>query len=456
VSKHDNLVVDPEFAKLLIPLTTDEREWLKQSLKREGCRDPLVAWRHDGKRILMDGHNRKEICEKHGISYRVVEVELESREAAKLWIEEHQAARRNLSEQAKLALWDSILERRSKLAMQERNRQAGKASGKARAKTNMPEPFSDTLDKKAKGCKKKDTRAAVAEEGKISEWKLRGYRAVKNKAVEVLGQQDADNLMLKIRHDEIKLNKAKRYLSQAEHKKKREVAKKSTPDIEEVRKNLHCCSMQDLLGKVRGLDAIVTDPPYPKEYVGLFGELAKLAKKALKPDGVLAVMIGESYLPEILADMTAHMKYRTVMAYLTPGPATALWGNANCNSQFKLILVFGGEKRIVSNVVRSAVLTSDAEDKAFHKWGQSVSGMYGLVKSLVNPGSTVCDPFLGAGTTAVACLRWHCHPIGCDVVPDLVETARNRCSDELEEQAAARARTTLANADAAASEKRPN
>jgi 16S rRNA G966 N2-methylase RsmD len=210
----------------------------------------------------------------------------------------------------------------------------------------MPEPFSDTLDKKAKGCKKKDTRAAVAEEGKISEWKLRGYRAVKNKAVEVLGQQDADNLMLKIRHDEIKLNKAKRYLSQAEHKKKREVAKKSTPDIEEVRKNLHCCSMQDLLGKVRGLDAIVTDPPYPKEYVGLFGELAKLAKKALKPDGVLAVMIGESYLPEILADMTAHMKYRTVMAYLTPGPATALWGNANCNSQFKLILVFGGEKRM--------------------------------------------------------------------------------------------------------------
>lgn len=84
--------IDPEFKSLIPPLTDEEYDGLRDSLLNEGCRDAIVVW--DG--ILVDGHNRYEICEKHGIPYDVVEMEFASRNDAKLWIYKNQLSRRNL------------------------------------------------------------------------------------------------------------------------------------------------------------------------------------------------------------------------------------------------------------------------------------------------------------------------------------------------------------------------
>ncbi|MGH2506843.1 MAG: hypothetical protein ACRDHZ_05440 [Ktedonobacteraceae bacterium] len=43
-------------------------------------------WKHDGQSILIDGHNRYAICQKHGKKFQTVEVELEDRDHVKLWI----------------------------------------------------------------------------------------------------------------------------------------------------------------------------------------------------------------------------------------------------------------------------------------------------------------------------------------------------------------------------------
>lgn len=88
------------------------------------------------------------------------------------------------------------------------------------------------------------------------------------------------------------------------------------------------------------LDAIITDPPYPEEYVPLYGELARLAKGCLKTDSILAVMCGQSYLPRIIQLIAAHMEYRWTMAYLTPGgQAVQLW-DRQVNTFWKPILLF--------------------------------------------------------------------------------------------------------------------
>jgi hypothetical protein len=50
-----------------------------------------MPWRN-GKDILLDGHNRYEICATYGISFGVAPIELESREHARLRIEENQRA----------------------------------------------------------------------------------------------------------------------------------------------------------------------------------------------------------------------------------------------------------------------------------------------------------------------------------------------------------------------------
>ncbi len=88
-----SLRIDPEFKSLVPPLGDSEREQLEQSLKAEGCRDPLVIWRG----YILDGHNRYEICTEHDIDFGISPIDLPNREAAKEWILRHQFTRRNLN-----------------------------------------------------------------------------------------------------------------------------------------------------------------------------------------------------------------------------------------------------------------------------------------------------------------------------------------------------------------------
>jgi len=94
------ILVDFELRALMPPLTTAELEGLARQLVRDrGPRDPLVVWpQNNGQAILLDGHNRHEICRKRGLPYSTVELELQSREDAIIWICENQIARRNLNE----------------------------------------------------------------------------------------------------------------------------------------------------------------------------------------------------------------------------------------------------------------------------------------------------------------------------------------------------------------------
>ncbi|MDP8240841.1 MAG: hypothetical protein P9X24_17270, partial [Candidatus Hatepunaea meridiana] len=90
-----NITIDPAFKALIPPLSSDERQQLEANLLAEGCRDPLVVW--SGQGILLDGHNRFEICQKHNIHYETTELLLPDRNAVRRWIINNQFGRRNLS-----------------------------------------------------------------------------------------------------------------------------------------------------------------------------------------------------------------------------------------------------------------------------------------------------------------------------------------------------------------------
>jgi tRNA1(Val) A37 N6-methylase TrmN6 len=71
-------------------------------------------------------------------------------------------------------------------------------------------------------------------------------------------------------------------------------------------------------------DFIVTDPPYPKEFLPLYETLAHRANDWLKDGGLLVAMCGQSYLHEIYALLSKHLTYYWTAAYLTPGQPTRL------------------------------------------------------------------------------------------------------------------------------------
>lgn len=175
------------------------------------------------------------------------------------------------------------------------------------------------------------------------------------------------------------------------------------------------------------VDVIITDPPYPQEYVPLYEDLAKLAAHALKPNGSMLVMVGQSYLPDILALMTPHIRYNWTVAYLTPGGQSAQLWQRKVNTFWKPVFWFiNGDEYAgdwIGDVAKSAV---NDNDKRFHEWGQSESGMADLIERFSYPGDTILDPFLGGGTTGLVALKLDRLFIGIDSDKQAIETTKQR------------------------------
>ena len=97
-----DLTVDPEFRDLIPPLNEEELKLLEESLVAEGCESPLIVWNG----VIIDGHNRYAICQKHDIPFSIQEKHFDSREEVMLWMLRNQLGRRNLNsyQRSELAL----------------------------------------------------------------------------------------------------------------------------------------------------------------------------------------------------------------------------------------------------------------------------------------------------------------------------------------------------------------
>ena len=81
------------------------------------------------------------------------------------------------------------------------------------------------------------------------------------------------------------------------------------------------------------VDLIITDPPYPREFLPTYGALAQMAGKVLNPGGSMLVMAGQSYLPEVITLLTSgSVRYQWILAYLTPGESPQIWQRKSTHS----------------------------------------------------------------------------------------------------------------------------
>ena len=95
MSQASSLVINPDLRSLIPALTAEEFNQLEANLVTDGCHAPLIVWQET--QTLLDGHNRLEICTRHGLAYRLSEISLDSLDAAKAWMIANQLGRRNLT-----------------------------------------------------------------------------------------------------------------------------------------------------------------------------------------------------------------------------------------------------------------------------------------------------------------------------------------------------------------------
>ena len=189
---------------------------------------------------------------------------------------------------------------------------------------------------------------------------------------------------------------------------------------------------EDPLIQPGSIDAIITDPPYPEKYLPAYEELAKTASKLLKDGGSLFVMSGQTYLPQVIEALKKHLSYHWTLAYLTPGGQAVQQWERKVNTFWKPILWFvKGEYKgdWLGDVSRSEV---NDNDKRFHQWGQSESGMLDLVDRASEPEDLILDPFVGGGAIGTAALMLDRRFVGSDTDESALETTRKRALELLE------------------------
>lgn len=258
---------------------------------------------------------------------------------------------------------------------------------------------------------------------------------VKEIEVKIVPPDDYDDLKDAVEQSKKELAGYKRDLKEARRELKearKEVAPVGLPEYTKRLTLIHGPVIDLSSIPDNSIDCIITDPPYPSEFLPAFSDLSKTAARVLKPGGSCIVMSGQMYIPEVVQRLGEHLKYHWLLSYLTPGGQAVQVFPRKVNTFWKPLLWFTKgdySREWVGDVCKSQ--TND-NDKRFHHWGQSLSGMADVVKRFSNAGDTILDPFLGGGTTGVVALSMDRFFVGADVDAAAVSTAEKRIKEFFE------------------------
>ncbi len=186
-----NITVNPELKAYIDPLTSDEHAALERSILAEGCRDALVLWGD----VLVDGHNRYGICQKHGLPFQTVQnTRFRSIEDVHLWMIDQHLGRRSVSDFQRGVL---ALRKREILAERRAQAMAATASGHEAAMDDPNHTHKDSTVIEANPLK---SRADIAKAARLSSSQV--------VQIEKIQKQAAPELVAAIKSGAISINAA--------------------------------------------------------------------------------------------------------------------------------------------------------------------------------------------------------------------------------------------------------
>lgn len=396
------IVIDQEFKALIPPLADEERNQLEANIAQDGCRDPLVVW--DG--VLIDGHNRYEICTRLGIEFTTVSLEFLNRDEVMDWIDSNQLGRRNLHPD-QMSLLRGRIYNRSKKA-EGRPKKLGQ---------NDPVCTGETAEKVA--AKHGVSPATVKRDGKFAEAVERVSKAKPAIIAEVAaGKAPAKAAIVKAAAIlEKQPEKAMAILQggktlaevQREEKKAKQEEMLHARDADKARKtaklknslfDVRRGDFRDVLQDIEGASLVLTDPPYPKDALHLWTDLGKWAANALAEDGLLVAYSGQLYLPQVLNNLSESLEYWWCGAVIHKGSGNLtplshpVRKVINCWKPLVMFYKRGGVgfERTFRDLVEGV-----GPQKTDHNWQQPVEEAKILIEAFTKPGELVVDPFAGSG-----------------------------------------------------------
>jgi hypothetical protein len=192
--------------------------------------------------------------------------------------------------------------------------------------------------------------------------------------------------------------------------------------------NLFVADIRDGLPEIAddSIDAIITDPPYPGEYLPLWENLGEVAARVLKPNCPLLAMSGQFYLPEMLNLVGKHLTYWWIIALDMRRGASKSFVHARKVNQFWKSIVWFMKGKYAGIGQVDQLNGSEPCGRVLHHWQQSEKPFLDLIRKFTHKGDTILDPFLGSGTVAAVCQYTGRNFVGCDIDPECIDITRKR------------------------------
>ena len=166
------------------------------------------------------------------------------------------------------------------------------------------------------------------------------------------------------------------------------------------------------------VDAIITDPPYPIEYIDLWADMFAIADRILKPSAFLVTYANHQNLDRIF-QLPNPLKYYWIFKLDFTSKPIAM--GRNLIATWKPVLIFQKlpfkkiEETLEDNIKESKPFNYDERDMHKSNWGQSLGKFEWIIDKFTKPGDLIVEPFAGTGTTLVASKNMKRRCIGYEI-----------------------------------------
>lgn len=392
--------IKEEFKELIPPLTNEEYKQLEDNCLEEGIREKIILWNN----YIIDGHNRYKIANQWNLEIETESKSFSSEEAVKEWMILNQFGRRNLSNY-----------QRSVLALQLED------VFRAKAKQNQGSRNDITS---VRNLTNVDTKKELSKVAAVSHDTIAKVKKIQEKAPE--------EIKAKLSTGEVSINAAYKEIKKEEKKEAIEEERRILAEEgskKEIEIDFRLGDFEEVFSDIEdgSIDCIITDPPYPKEYIECWSKLSRFAKRVLKPNGFCIAYSGQMNLPEVMKRMNEHLDYYWTFSLMHTGSRQLINGR-NLFCGWKPILVYQNNFSKIKKPIDDFINGTGIEKK-YHKWQQAEIELNSIIENFTNIGDTILEPFAGGGTTILASLNNKRNIIASEIIEESYNICKKRISE---------------------------
>jgi DNA modification methylase len=176
------------------------------------------------------------------------------------------------------------------------------------------------------------------------------------------------------------------------------------------------------------VDLVLTDPPYPEEFLPLWQDMFEVAERILKPGKFLVCYANHQNLDKIF-QLPNNLKYYWIFKLdFTMKPIAK---GRNLIATWKPVLIY---QKLPFKKIETTIednIKFDYTERSLHdlNWGQTIQPFEYLLEKFSEPNDLIFEPFAGSGTTLLACMSKKRRCIGVEIEEKYIDIIKGRLNE---------------------------